>query len=403
MNAFKRLTETANCAHPEFTINAITDQRAKLHAVLDRTPSGAETYKAATADEIAGLAKVCMTAYGEAQEQRADAALAEQAQQRIVELRNARESELRKLDQDVRGRQDWSAYLKGLVVFMNKDGAVPQEDLQIRREEVAKRLRVLPAELENWRQVLNQHRSNDETFDPSRNAGLVSLKAEVSGLPDEFQEQKVALIGKIAEIENNLAIWNACDKFSSVLNAYDELSRNISARSEHNIESLKNAMARLRNDQAVREHIMDGLDAIEGQLDQVSTVIVESIQIKGRMIKTESITWKWYVGGHDNAPSRPIGVVDDRFELTIRPRVKIGGEGVDMFISALQNVNWSLDVGHFALNMKISKDALLGSEISSGSNMNIEKTLDRKLYQFREPVTQVHFQKVMHLQIEASI
>lgn len=138
-------------------------------------------------------------------------------------------------------------------------------------------------------------------------------------------------------------------------------------------------------------------------MDQVSTVIVESIQIKGRMIKTESITWKWYVGGHDNAPSRPIGVVDDRFELTIRPRVKIGGEGVDMFISALQNVNWSLDVGHFALNMKISKDALLGSEISSGSNMNIEKTLDRKLYQFREPVTQVHFQKVMHLQIEASI
>jgi hypothetical protein len=365
MDDFARLTRGATCSAPGFVETSVADKRNAILAHLDAAPPDAAEEAGAARAEIGELEAACR-----------------QAQTRARENRD-RETVLSKLDQGFVREEKWAEYVKQLAIFLNKQGETTEEDLAQRRSEVVRRLVQLPALLDKWSAGFQM----DQTFDRGRSDALTALETEVSALPADLKEQKDVLLAKVAKIKETLAVWAACDAFKDVGGIYQDISGNLSARTDEHMKELRDEIARLRAQPALRDHLSGALDQIEGQIGTIKEVRVSRVELTGKFpgANNDPVSMKWRFGQNSGSePETSSKVLDDgSFTLYFRPGAELPASGnTEIFVSLTDHVPVLSDE-YYALNYLVSHDMLL----SGRSGLDVTAKIDGTLYQTDGEVT----------------
>lgn len=384
MDEFRRMTSVKNCSAPDFAEIALTDRRNELLARLDTAPAEVEKDAAQVREEIATLEKACKDAIADSQDHR-----------QLVEERTARDTDLKKLDAVTRTAKKWPEYVQGLADFVRQEGATTSADLTARRDEVAKRLEQLVGELEDWRKFLIIDRQQGQSFSVQRSQELGRLKAEISALPGDYKNPKDDLLGKVAEIEEDFLVWNACTRFSDeVRSFYNDLSNNVSSRTTEHLERLDAAVGRLRNDSSIRDHVGDALDKVDQEIGEISWIKVSSVKMSGTLPggSNSEFEWKWYFDREQNLnPDGRLKPEDgSRFSIQITPNAVLQSEEKVMFISIFQDRIFPAANHHFAMKIPVTRDFLV-SELSGSASLSATKDIQSTIYQFNEEVTSSNF------------
>lgn len=380
MDLFRRMTSDANCSGPDFAQIALTDRRNELLVLLDGAPTELVDEAEEAREEIDKQESACKNATEKAADGR-----------RLVEERNTRDSELKKLDL-VRDGRNWQAYVAGLAGFADKKGGTSDEDLKAREDGVIERLGLLVGELEDWRKQLIAERQQGQSFMPNRNDQLAKLKIAISALPAMFAEPKDALLDKVAAIEEDFAIWGACTRFNTeVAPIYEEISGNVASRTMARLKDLDNALRLLRDDASIRDHVGDALDQIALEKLKIGQVTVSSVELSGTFPggSDAAIELKWQFGERSGGPSPNSVKRQDggNFDLRISPNATLDTADKDMFVYIYQDRIWPAGNTYFAMKTKMNKDDLL-SATGGPDPLKATRTKTETLKQFDHQVTE---------------
>jgi hypothetical protein len=343
----------------------VSDKRNELLAHIDAAPNEAKVEARQTREKIAALETSCKQHQAEAAATRAR-----------IAAQVEREKELKKLDFTSLQAGKWADYVKGLAEFSKERVGAPPEDLEARTAETRRRLGALEPKLTSWHETLPR----DGTYNPATALAITNTEDQISALPAYFQGEKERLFKVITEIKSDLEIWEACSAFDKVNAIYMDISGNLGSRTEARKQDLNNALDGLRTKNNLKDHVSDGLDQIQSQLDNIMAIKVEKVQIEGTFPdNNDAVAMKWQFNDKSGTEAASSSMVDKErnFALDFLPGSNLPHSGsIEIFVT-LSEFKWGNSF--FAIRETTSRGELL----TGATGLEHVKTNVGRLYQTR--------------------